>query len=455
MSAPPPAAPDAEPLSLPELAVRLGRLGPFEARPVLAVGVSGGADSLALTLLAQRWVAERQGSLLALVVDHGLRAEAAAEAARAVGWLTAAGIQVRTLTWTGPKPSTGVQAAARAARYRLLEAACRSERILHLLLAHHADDQAETVAMRAGRGSGPDGLAGMAAVVERPGLRLLRPLLDVPKARLVATLRALGQPWIEDPSNRERRYRRAALRHDRAFSPVAWWQDSAVHAAARAQRDEALARFFARHAEPHPLGQITLYTSRLEALAEPLRAAALSHAVRAVAGRAYPVAGPWPKAIPAAWRATRGGCILTARGDRLVIAREPGRIVDRRRLLPGETHRWDHRFLVRYEAGPGAVELAALSEQGRRLLPAPLRASLRTAGVSTHALASLPALWAEDELVACLPLLAKSSRCDASAVLRPSVALMGASFFGVNVVSNHYRPIYPASPGTPDRCPER
>ena len=100
----------------------------------------------------------------------------------------------------------GVLAAARAARYGLLEAACRGERILHLLVAHHYEDQAETVALRVARGSGAVGLAGMAAVREVHGLRVLRPLLAVPKARLMAILRQADWPWLDDPSNAEPRF---------------------------------------------------------------------------------------------------------------------------------------------------------------------------------------------------------------------------------------------------------
>ena len=188
MAAPVPAAPDA-PVDLGEFSALLDALGPFERRPALAAAVSGGPDSMALALLARDWAAARDGSLLALIVDHGLRAGSAGEAALTVGRLAEAGICARILPWAGAKPATGIQAAARAARYRLLQSACRSAGILHLLLAHHADDQAETVALRRQRGSGRDGQAGMAAIREVEDLRLLRPLLATAKARLAATLR--------------------------------------------------------------------------------------------------------------------------------------------------------------------------------------------------------------------------------------------------------------------------
>src|SRR3954468_25085898 len=95
-------------------------LEPFEPSPRVAVGVSGGADSLALCLLLKTWIDGRNGSLLALTVDHGLRHDAAAEAAQVGVWLKTYGIEHEVLCWEGAKPSSGIQAGARDARYRLL-----------------------------------------------------------------------------------------------------------------------------------------------------------------------------------------------------------------------------------------------------------------------------------------------------------------------------------------------
>ena len=190
----------------------MAHFAPFEARPELAVAVSGGRDSLCLALLADQWVRERDGRAIAFIVDHGLRAEAAREARTTCELLAGQGIESHVLQWMGSKPATGVQQAAREARYRLLRDACRQRGILHLLVAHQADDQAETVAMRAVRRSGADGLAGMAALLEWPDVRLLRPLLGVPRSRLSATLRALDIAWIDDPSNVDPRFERARLR---------------------------------------------------------------------------------------------------------------------------------------------------------------------------------------------------------------------------------------------------
>src|SRR5437762_3582092 len=219
VSAAEPAMP-AAPLTLGELSAALAAIGGFEAKPLIAVAVSGGPDSLALAILADRWAREHGGQLIALTVDHRLRPESAEEAQIIGGWLAARGIAHHILVWADPKPATGIQEAARAARYRLLAGWCREQGCLHLLTAHHREDQAETYLIRRRAGSGIDGLAGMSALRELAGVRLVRPLLAVPKARLTALLETERQPFLSDPSNRNPVFERARLRRDTAVGDV-------------------------------------------------------------------------------------------------------------------------------------------------------------------------------------------------------------------------------------------
>lgn len=458
MSAPPPAAADPfAALGPEEFAHRLAAMGPFEACPFVAVAVSGGADSMALAFLARTWAEARHGRLLALVVDHSLRAGSADAAALACARLREHAVPTRLLAWTGPKPVAGIQAAAREARYALLEDACREAGILHLLLAHHAGDQAETVALRAARGSGAAGLAGMAAIVERPGLRLLRPLLGVHPARLRASLRAAGQPWIDDPGNRDHRFARTALRLDPTFEPDVWWQEGCRRAAARALEDEALAAFFAQAARPHPLGQMTLDRPALAALPPASRMAALARTLQAVRGGRYPVPKASLERLAArvlgteTLRMTLGGCALHAWATSVVIAREPGRITQRCTLVPGEAVSWDRRFRVAYQLGPGPLELAALGREGWGELPADARARLRASGAACATVASLPALRDGRRLFSCpslTPWVASfGSHIGATAALEVRSPLGGPPFAGANVVSNPHRLIYPLRAG--------
>lgn len=179
----------------------------------LLVAVSGGPDSVALLALLAEWVqAPGRPMLHAATVDHGLRAGAAAEAAMVARLCERLGVAHDILPWDGPKPDSGVQSRARDARYALLGARAFQLGGAVLVTAHTLDDQAETILMRMAHGSGPTGLSGMRARSRKAGTVLVRPLLGVPKARLVVTLRARELPFVEDPSNADRRFERVRWR---------------------------------------------------------------------------------------------------------------------------------------------------------------------------------------------------------------------------------------------------
>jgi tRNA(Ile)-lysidine synthase len=182
--------------------------------PAIVLAVSGGPDSIALMWLAARWrrALARGPRLVAVTIDHGLRPEAAAEAREVKRLARSLDLPHRTLRWSGPKPTTGLPAAARAARYRLLVQAARATGATHILTAHTRDDQAETLLMRMLRGSGIAGLAAMARESERDGLLLARPFLDISKSQLIATLKKAKLGFAEDPTNRDTSFTRPRLR---------------------------------------------------------------------------------------------------------------------------------------------------------------------------------------------------------------------------------------------------
>jgi tRNA(Ile)-lysidine synthase len=168
-------------------------------------------------VLAARWsqAFKRKPELIVATVDHGLRPESKREAAAVARLARKFGLTHRTLRWSGAKPKTGLQQAARLARYGLLADAARKAGAKHILTAHTLDDQAETVLIRLSRGSGITGLAAMVRETNVPGsgtIKLVRPLLGIPKARRIATLRAEHIPFADDPSNRDPRFTRARLR---------------------------------------------------------------------------------------------------------------------------------------------------------------------------------------------------------------------------------------------------
>jgi len=432
-------------LSAAEFAPLLERLGPFEQQPRLAAAVSGGPDSMALAFLTDGWARRRGGSVLALVIDHALRPESAAEALLTARRLGASGIEARILRWDGPKPGTGIQAAARVARYELLEAACRVQGILHLLLGHQREDQAETVAMRATSGSGSAGLAGMAAVSEGFGLRRLRPLLGVPKARLIATLRAAGWGWAQDPSNLSPAFARGRLRHDPAFDPQEEAAAAVGHAIRRREWDATFAAWLAAHAQPHPLGWVRLDRRAWGALEPERRQQGVARLLPAIGGSEYPVGGRSADGLVARIQAatpdarwTIGGCIVELRLRHILVCREPGRVSHRLTLAPGAAAVWDRRWGVEYRQGAVPLDVAALGAEGLRRLSPETRRCVRAAGLPVAALMALPAIWQAGDLLACPPLqpygLPVAAGIDVTVTLRPALPLSGTAFDRVNVV---------------------
>jgi tRNA(Ile)-lysidine synthase len=196
-----------------------GLFADWKGAPAIVLAVSGGPDSIALMWLASRWrrALSRGPRLIAVTVDHGLRAEAAGEARDVKRLARALDLPHRTMRWSGAKPKSGLPAAAREARYRLLARAARKNGATHILTAHTRDDQAETLLMRLLRGSGIAGLAAMAPLTEREGVLLARPFLNVSKSQLIATLRKAKIAFADDPTNRDTSFTRPRIR---AVMPV-------------------------------------------------------------------------------------------------------------------------------------------------------------------------------------------------------------------------------------------
>lgn len=168
---------------------------------VYAVGVSGGADSLALAFMLAEWAKLNRKKIIALTVNHGLRPSALKEAEYVASKMSKIGVEHHILTWEGVKPSSGIETAARAMRYKLLEEWCLEHNINKLFIAHHKNDQAETFLMRLQRGSGIDGLCGIAEVSKLGNLQLLRPLLNTTHDELKSYLMQKNIKWVEDESN--------------------------------------------------------------------------------------------------------------------------------------------------------------------------------------------------------------------------------------------------------------
>jgi tRNA(Ile)-lysidine synthase len=375
-------------LSDAEFSALMAQLGPWGVDRRVAVAVSGGADSLATAYLASRW-----GTVLGLIIDHGLRRESAAEAVFAAAALRRLGVPSRIIRLEGLLPGPGLAARARQARYAALTAAARDAQLLDLLLGHHALDQAETVLMRAGASSGPAGLAGMARLVETNDIRLVRPLLGTEPGRLRATLRAAGISWVEDPSNQNMAALRPRLRagladpEGQAPATYALLAAAGAHGEARQMMEADVARTLAQRATLFPEGFARLTPG-------PIDAAALAALLRALNGADFPARGDAVARLVANPRPTTLAGLRFAPAGRLgsgfLITREVAALGPPVPALPGT--RWDGRFALDavFSAPPGAV-IGALG---------PAAAALRhLSHLPDVVLQTLPGVWLGKSLI--------------------------------------------------------
>jgi tRNA(Ile)-lysidine synthase len=355
-----------------------------------------------------------------VTVDHGLRPEAAAEADLVAGMAASLGLRHRTLRWIGEKPRSDLQNAARTARYALLLAAAHAEDADTLLTAHTLDDQAETFLLALARGSGVYGLAGMPSERRMNDIRILRPLLPIPKARLIATLRAAGITWIEDPSNGNDRFRRVAMRQAAPMlADIGLTSTLLAGTATRLSRAAAALDIYADRliragVVVHPGGYLEADPAAFVVEPEEVALRAMARLLRAMTGAAYV---PRLERLERLWNEvsqafsagkrlhrTLGGVTLhlpavsaAVRKPRLWFVAEAGRHGFAAHILPpGETVEWEGRIRVNLSSKATApVRIQALGAGARRLLglAAPER-------VPSSALQTLASAWRENDLVA-------------------------------------------------------
>jgi len=366
--------------------------------PTIGVAVSGGSDSTALLMLAVREGAKRGLVVEAVTLDHRLRPEAADEA-RAVSRLCARlGVHHDILTWQHDGPVGNLQAAARAARRRLISDWARQRGVGVVALGHTMDDQAETFLMRLQRGSGVDGLAAMSARRRALGIDWIRPLLGMRRAQLRGFLMAEGIEWADDPSNENPAYGRVRARRALAvleglgLTVEGITKTTARLQMSRAALEDATETAARRMATVSRAGSVSLEMPALARLPTDIRRRLFAHALMWVGGAPY---RPRLSALIAALEATAGGrrrtlagCLITphARGGTVEIGREPAAVAAMTAPLDAL---WDGRW--RFAGGSGApsgLYLGALGEAGLREC-----AQWRETGLGRAALLASPALW--------------------------------------------------------------
>lgn len=385
---------------------------PFLDVSLIALAVSGGADSLALLDSVARW---RRGhrsrpDALVLTVDHRLRRGAGREAAAVAAIAGERGMTARVLVWEGPRPRVNLEAAARRARYRLLLDAATEAGASHLLLAHHREDQAETFVMRLERGAGVFGLAAMRPSIEAGGVIIARPFLDVPRSRLAVTTAAACLEPVDDPMNSDPRFARARVRRMMPKLAAAGLEPDLFAAAARRLADAAAAidaaagALIAAAVETDRCGAVLVDAQRFASAADEVRMRVLVRLLGAAGGEEYPPRRERLQNLATAMTTRRGGrfkrtlagTVVEWRAGRFILYREIGRGgLATVPLKAGFDGTWDGRFRVTVGRGALAgLTLGPLGEAGRRHI------GERAGTLPAAALAAVPAIRRRGRTVA-------------------------------------------------------
>ena len=388
--------------------------------PIL-VAVSGGSDSVALLLLAHSWSLKSKAHLQAVTVDHGLRPEAAAEAAFVASLCAGLGVPHVTLAWEGIKPSFGIQEAARQSRYSLMDDFAHEIGADIILTGHTRDDQAETIMMRALRSVEASDGRGLSSMGRKTwlygGTKLMRPLLNHSRRQLRGYLSQMAQPWIEDPSNLDRSYERVRirdlLREDKQLEDrlhrlgnlSGRFRKQLALSVAQELENKVVAR-------PGPVFEASGFSAE-----NPISTQAIQVLIAMAGGQLYLVSKKRLGAVidlangsaqsTKVARANIGGAIVERKGDKLLFYRET-RNLSSLLLDPDEAAIWDGRMhIYNGTALPVFIEAASrqqlLEFEAAREEPYPVmpRAALRSTPI-VHIQTQ------NGETMPCLPLVESS-----------------------------------------------
>jgi tRNA(Ile)-lysidine synthase len=345
------------------------KLQPLTGQP-LVLGLSGGGDSLALLLIAAEWARRSNTSLAPVIIDHGLRANSADNAQFAADQAEQSGFPARIVRWTGEKPQTGIQAAARQFRLHTFAKIAAQLGAPAVLLGHTQDDQVETLWMRLQAGGDSDSLSVMAEYSPLPlwpegrGVSLMRPLLDVRRAQLRQWLVSQHQTWLDDPSNENAAFTRVRNRRtltrleDEGFEIDRLADLARALRQERTQKQSRAAQIFLESVTFEPWGGACLQQRHILSASVDIAEFVLDAARAAVSGDPTPRRDGAQRlrvALETQSAATVAGIALTKHRNKWYLARDPGAVTGRAdnpaqqnlRKCVADNLIWDGRLAVR------------------------------------------------------------------------------------------------------------
>lgn len=366
----------------------------------LGVAVSGGSDSLGLLVLLADWAGHDGPDIHAVTVDHGLRAEAAAEAETVARICADMGVPHDIVRWQGWDGTGNLPDQARRARYALISDWAAGHGITQVAVGHTMDDQAETFLMRLGREAGVDGLAAMAPRWRQGEVEFCRPVLRVSRGELRSVLRARGIAWIDDPTNEDMAYDRTRAR--RALEALSGLgitprvlSNVSQHMADVRETLYWYVFLAARDLVRFQSGDIVIERKGFRTLQREIARRLVQEALKWVGGAEYPPRG---RALELLMESIRGGtgmtlhgCLITITADTIRVGRE-ARAVEGLRCGAGAC--WDGRWRLQ-GPWPEGAEVAMLGEEGLAQCP-----DWRETGLPAAALRASPAVWRGEVLLA-------------------------------------------------------
>ncbi len=408
---------------------------PFEKNPKICVAVSGGADSLALTLLTNNWVKKFNGSVIGVTIDHSLRDNSADEAQHVSKELEKFDINHQIIKYDGPKPKTRIQEIARKYRYQLLGDFCKRKNIYHLLVGHHSLDQKETCLMRSWRDSGFIGLAGMSAIIEFNSHRLLRPMLNIDPKELKKYLSDRQVIWVEDISNKNNFYLRVRAREHLVKNS---WNLNRTFAKKRIELEKKLSKWFSVNAEISSFGYVKINFKEFLICENHLREQILSRSISTVGGLEYSPSLSSLNLVSKHFAnfstsKSLGGCLILKKLNCLFVVREIRNNEPKKIMSNGGVIIWDRRFIIKMsKTDEKQVKLHRLGRKGFDQLTN-AGYYIYNSNIPKLALFSLPALWKRDKVVSVPHLGVKlEGNIEVTANFSPLQSLSPSGFAVVN-----------------------
>jgi tRNA(Ile)-lysidine synthase len=335
------------------------KISSFIGKEKFAIAVSGGSDSLALSVLAKLYSLENDNDFVSLIIDHKLRKESAEEARVTYKNLTQNKIKAKILTYQGEKFSSNIQKKARDLRYDLFEKYCVKNKIKFLILAHHQDDLIENFYIRLIRGSGIKGLTSLQNIYEyNKNFYLLRPLLNFNKQELLTVTKKSYSSWIEDPSNKNDKFLRVRIRkmqtklQKEGFDPKRIIKTIDNLNTAKDSLDFYIFKSEKKYLNFYKEGYATLKSSIFNNEAQEVIFRVIIKAIHFVSGEYYPprsdsLKGLMKNLLAKSFKSsTLGGCLIEKNKNIISFYREDRNIAVETLSKTKQKTNWDDRFLV-------------------------------------------------------------------------------------------------------------